>query len=628
MLIDSQFTGALFPVLLFQINTKLIANDQDHLNVDTDHEKLKMNLFPNYSITTTSTTEFTQTQSNYCTMNEMKHLSKLKITYSRDNIQNNWPIHLFKIFQIDISPLNVQAEELLLLKLIQFYQHAFEEDTDTDERNNSYNHHLHSSHSSHNYDDNDPSVLSDSFKIPLAHNSDKRKHSMLHNTKSENKIFWCDRFIISPIHMKLSVQTAKSSLTESYLAGAKRLLPSLMSFTGAEIQLDPIEKLYMLESIPQLINYLNTYYRLQLRAHALNIFGSVDFLGNPIGLINDLSSGISGLVELDVGGLIRHVAHGVGDSAAKGFVYGVGRGLLGTVTKPVGGVFDFLSSSSSNNNNVNESDPTTKLSPINSYKLTDLDLTYSFSRMLCIYTLLPCNNGPEALASHHLRYLIYSPESILHILPIQLNGVVVLITDQAIWCIRDNSLQNWITSKYPVGNHNINMSDSNSSVASHQTPPVFFLTENTTLMFMLHYHRLDQIYVMLSSNTTTLSSVSTSTINSTTTITSTTNPPTTNPPVYVVFSADCGTSKQQLRCDYLTWGLDLTLLVRNAQFRFAQANMRVNRLMNISTNTTSSSSLSTGSSKNNKQQLTTACYNVPRFQNHPVALAYSPICHK
>lgn len=60
---------------------------------------------------------------------------------------------------------------------------------------------------------------------------------MLHNTKSENKIFWCDRFIISPIYMKLSVQTAKSSLTESYLAGAKRLLPSLMSFTGAEIQL-------------------------------------------------------------------------------------------------------------------------------------------------------------------------------------------------------------------------------------------------------------------------------------------------------------------------------------------------------------------------------------------------------
>lgn len=142
-------------------------------------------------------------------------------------------------------------------------------------------------------------------------------------------------------------------------------------------------------------------------------------------------------------------------------------------------------------------------------------------------------------------------------------------------------------------------------------------------MFMLHYHRLDQIYVMLSPNTNTLSSVSISDVNTTTSSTSTT-PTTTNSPVYVVFSADCGTSKQQLRCDYLTWGLDLTLHVRNAQFRFAQANMRVNRL-NISTNNISSSTLSC---KNNKQQLTTVYYNVPRFLNHPVALAYSPICHR
>lgn len=78
--------------------------------------------------------------------------------------------------------MNVQAEELLLLKLIQFYQHAFEEDTDTDERNNSYNHHLHSHHYSHNYDDNDPAVLnslSDSFNISLPHNSDKYVNKLL-----------------------------------------------------------------------------------------------------------------------------------------------------------------------------------------------------------------------------------------------------------------------------------------------------------------------------------------------------------------------------------------------------------------------------------------------------------------
>ncbi|CAH8530510.1 unnamed protein product [Schistosoma turkestanicum] len=201
---------------------------------------------------------------------------------------------------IDISPLNVQAEELLILKLIQFYQHAFEVDIPINQWNNSNDN---CSFNTHHVTFNDL--------------SDTNKRKSRNNTLTENKLFWFDQFIISPIQMKLSVQTAKTSLTESHLSGAKRLLPSLMSFTGAEIQLDSVEKFYMLETIPQLLNYLNTYYRLQFRAHALHIFGSVDFLGNPIGLINDLSSGISGLVELDVGGLIRHVAHGEGDSAAK-----------------------------------------------------------------------------------------------------------------------------------------------------------------------------------------------------------------------------------------------------------------------------------------------------------------------
>ena len=45
---------------------------------------------------------------------------------------------------------------------------------------------------------------------------------------------------------------------------------------------------------------------------------SVDFLGNPMGLINDVSSGLEGLVKRgNVGGLFLNVAHGVSDSAAK-----------------------------------------------------------------------------------------------------------------------------------------------------------------------------------------------------------------------------------------------------------------------------------------------------------------------
>jgi vacuolar protein sorting-associated protein 13D len=49
------------------------------------------------------------------------------------------------------------------------------------------------------------------------------------------------------------------------------------------------------------------------------ILGSTDFLGNPNGFLNDLSKGVSGLVsDGDVSGLIKNVAHGAANSAAKG----------------------------------------------------------------------------------------------------------------------------------------------------------------------------------------------------------------------------------------------------------------------------------------------------------------------
>ena len=56
----------------------------------------------------------------------------------------------------------------------------------------------------------------------------------------------------------------------------------------------------------------------ELKSQAAKILGSVDFLGNPLGLFNDVTEGISGLLnEGNVGGLIKNVTHGVSNSAAK-----------------------------------------------------------------------------------------------------------------------------------------------------------------------------------------------------------------------------------------------------------------------------------------------------------------------
>ena len=45
----------------------------------------------------------------------------------------------------------------------------------------------------------------------------------------------------------------------------------------------------------------------------------MDFLGNPVGLFNDMASGVTGLITTspDVVGLVRDVAHGVTDTTSK-----------------------------------------------------------------------------------------------------------------------------------------------------------------------------------------------------------------------------------------------------------------------------------------------------------------------
>lgn len=48
------------------------------------------------------------------------------------------------------------------------------------------------------------------------------------------------------------------------------------------------------------------------------ILGSVDFLGNPLGFVNDVTEGVSGLInDGNVGALVKNVAHGLSNSAAK-----------------------------------------------------------------------------------------------------------------------------------------------------------------------------------------------------------------------------------------------------------------------------------------------------------------------
>ena len=92
---------------------------------------------------------------------------------------------------------------------------------------------------------------------------------------------------------------------------------SLITFEDAAIELDPFNRSHPFETIPFLTSIIAKHYRDEMLSQAVLILGSTDFLGNPIGFMNDLSEGVSGLIDGDLGGLVKNVTHGAANSAAK-----------------------------------------------------------------------------------------------------------------------------------------------------------------------------------------------------------------------------------------------------------------------------------------------------------------------
>ncbi|XP_034152069.1 vacuolar protein sorting-associated protein 13D isoform X4 [Esox lucius] len=225
------------------------------------------------------------------------------------------------------------------------------------------------------------------------------------------KRYYFENLKISLPQVKLSVFTSHK-LPPDLKALKGTLGIPLIRFEDAVINMYPFTRVHPYETQEIIINDILKHFREELISQAAQILGSVDFLGNPMGLLNDVSEGVSELIKYgNVGGLIRNVTHGVSNSAAKfagtlsdglgktmdnrhqnereyiryhgatsgehlvagihglahgiiggltsvitstvegvkteggvsGFFSGLGKGLVGTVTKPVAGALDFAS---------------------------------------------------------------------------------------------------------------------------------------------------------------------------------------------------------------------------------------------------------------------------------------------
>lgn len=92
----------------------------------------------------------------------------------------------------------------------------------------------------------------------------------------------------------------------------------MLKFEDATVDLKPFIRYHFFETGRYLIHTILKHFRGELKWQSAVILGSVDFLGNPLGLVNDLSEGVSGLIyEGNIGALVQNVTHGLSNSAAK-----------------------------------------------------------------------------------------------------------------------------------------------------------------------------------------------------------------------------------------------------------------------------------------------------------------------
>ncbi|XP_059165407.1 intermembrane lipid transfer protein VPS13D-like [Physella acuta] len=122
---------------------------------------------------------------------------------------------------------------------------------------------------------------------------------------------------LSISRVTLSMLTT-SKLTPDLKAIKNAVSTRLIAFEQANIDLRHFEQYHMFETGPFLISEIMNHYREELIGQAAKILGSVDFLGNPLGLVHDITEGIAGFVkDGNVGGLLKNVTHGVSNSTAK-----------------------------------------------------------------------------------------------------------------------------------------------------------------------------------------------------------------------------------------------------------------------------------------------------------------------
>lgn len=155
------------------------------------------------------------------------------------------------------------------------------------------------------------------LEVPVDENDFKAQRFISEVSAAHAKRYYFGALKIVPSQVKLSVLTT-TKLPRHLQAIKRQLGLTLIKFEDATIELEPFIKKHPFESTQFLVHSIIKHYKDDLKWQAAVILGSVDFLGNPLGFVNDVTEGVSGLIyEGSVKTLVKNVTHGISNSAAK-----------------------------------------------------------------------------------------------------------------------------------------------------------------------------------------------------------------------------------------------------------------------------------------------------------------------
>ncbi|EPB76688.1 hypothetical protein ANCCEY_04198 [Ancylostoma ceylanicum] len=187
-------------------------------------------------------------------------------------------------FRLKLCDLDVQLDELLLWKLVQFAQAS----------------------------DAASSVQQKTLSLPP--NTDLERPDPFRTRR-----WYFGNLILEMGQISLSVVTvSKSSLPPECRQLKQQFNMKLVSFENATVSLPPFRQFHYFETSSFLLESLQKFYFGELQKQTLNIVVTLDAFGNPQGLVTDLKDSFQGLfIEGDLQRFVAGLGYGVSNSISK-----------------------------------------------------------------------------------------------------------------------------------------------------------------------------------------------------------------------------------------------------------------------------------------------------------------------